>query len=123
MSVVVLEPVQIQAPLADGFLDIDVLVAEAEQDTGTRQAIAAGRQAVAENFYAGEAKSLSWYRLKRGWSQRELATRMSTSQSYIARLEAGEIDPQVSTLQRLAAVFEVSAASLLDALAQGPRLS
>lgn len=37
----------------------------------------------------------------RGLSQAELARRMATSQSAIARLEAGGVDPKVGTLERL----------------------
>jgi DNA-binding XRE family transcriptional regulator len=36
-------------------------------------------------------------------SQKETAKRVKTSQSAIARLEAGSIDPRLSTLQRYAA--------------------
>lgn len=119
--VVVLAPVVISAPLPEGFVDIDDLVAEQEKDPVARQAIAEGRQAVADEYYAGETRPLAWYRLKKGWSQKDLAARLSTSQSYIARLEAGAIDPQVSTLQRLAVVFEVPAAALLESITQGAR--
>ena len=98
--VVVLAPVTVAAPLPAGFLDIDQLVEEAEQHPAPRDAIAAGRQAVADSYYADQPRSLAWYRLRKGWSQKELASRMSTSQSYIARLEGGDIDPQVSTLSR-----------------------
>ncbi len=38
-----------------------------------------------------------------GLSQRELATRMGTTQSAIARLEAGGAEPTLPTLRRLAA--------------------
>ncbi len=37
----------------------------------------------------------------RGLSQTDLARRMATSQSAIARLEAGGVDPKVGTLERL----------------------
>jgi ribosome-binding protein aMBF1 (putative translation factor) len=111
-----LAPVVIDVPLPDGFVDIDALVEEEEKDSASREAIAAGRHAVADNYYADGPKRLSWYRLTRGWSQKELARRLGSSQSYVARLEAGDIDPQVSTLQRLAAVFEVPAAALLEAV-------
>lgn len=113
---VVLAPVTVAAPLPEGFVDIDQLVEHAEKDPVASEAIAAGRRAVAENYYAEEPRALAWYRLSKGWSQKELAARMSTSQSYIARLEAGDIDPQVSTLTRLAAVLGVTAAALLEAL-------
>jgi predicted transcriptional regulator len=38
-----------------------------------------------------------------GLSQTEVAARMGTSQSVVARLESGEIDARLSTLQRYAA--------------------
>jgi ribosome-binding protein aMBF1 (putative translation factor) len=41
-------------------------------------------------------------RLRAGLSQAELATRMSTSQSAIARLESGETLPSTKTLLRFA---------------------
>ncbi|MEO6081281.1 MAG: helix-turn-helix transcriptional regulator [Steroidobacteraceae bacterium] len=113
--VVVLAPINVDAPLPAGFTDVDALVEQEEKDPLTKQTIAAGRVAVAENHYAAQ-KPLSYYRLRNGWSQKELAARMGTSQSYIARLEAGDIDPQVSTLKRLAAVFDVQPSVLLDAL-------
>jgi ribosome-binding protein aMBF1 (putative translation factor) len=117
-SVVVLAPITVDAPLPDGFIDIDALVEQEEKDPATKQAIAVGRVAIAENHYSAH-RPLAYYRLQNGWSQKELAMRMGTSQSYIARLEAGDIDPQVSTLKRLAAVFDVKPALLLDALATG----
>jgi transcriptional regulator with XRE-family HTH domain len=42
------------------------------------------------------------YRTEHGWSQRELARRVGVKQPVIARLEAGETEPKVSTLARLA---------------------
>lgn len=40
-----------------------------------------------------------------GISQREVARRMGTSQPAVARLERGEIDPKLSTLERFAAAI------------------
>lgn len=120
-SVVVLEPVVVDAPVPAGFIDIDALVEQQEADPTTRQAIAAGRRAVADQYYAAAPKSLSYLRLQRGWSQKELAAKLGTSQSYIARLEAGDIDPQVSTVRRLATVLSLSAAELLNIVIAGAR--
>ena len=119
--VVVLEPVTAAVPLPEGFVDIDMLVEEAEKDPVARQAIIEGTKAVAQNYYADGPRSLAYYRLAKGWSQKALATRVGTSQSYIARLELGEIDPQVSTLRRLASALEMQPAALLDALPAGGR--
>ena len=42
-------------------------------------------------------------RRERGWSQTEVAARMGTSQSAVARLERGELDVRLSTVERYAA--------------------
>lgn len=116
-SVVVLEPVTVAPPLPAGFVDVDSLVEQAEQEPATKHALADGRRAVAEAYYSGSARPLSYYRLQKGWSQKQLASKLGTSQSYIARLEAGSIDPQLSTLRRLAAALEVPSSALMDAIA------
>jgi transcriptional regulator with XRE-family HTH domain len=48
------------------------------------------------------AKLLIGARVKAGLSQAELAERMGTSQSAIARLESGRVRPSLTTLKRLA---------------------
>ena len=47
-------------------------------------------------------------RLRLGLSQTTVAARMGTSQSAVARLEAGRGDPRVSTLSRYAAALDTS---------------
>jgi DNA-binding XRE family transcriptional regulator len=120
--VVVLAPVTVEAPLPGGFIDIDTLIDQAEADPVTRAAIADGRKAIADNYYGAEPRSLAYFRLQKGWSQKQLATRVGTSQSYIARVEAGSIDPQVSTLRRLAEALDVQPGMLLDAVINGAKL-
>lgn len=51
----------------------------------------------------GLVRQLAGYRRDAGLSQAEIAARMRTSQSAIARLEAGGSDIRMSTLQRYAA--------------------
>lgn len=100
-----------------GAIDIDDLVAEFEsQSPENAEAIAHGRQWVAETFYAGRP-SIAQLRLQKGWSQAELALRTKTSQSYIARLELGRTDPQVSTARKIAKALGVSIEVFVDALA------
>ncbi|TQS44204.1 helix-turn-helix domain-containing protein [Cryptosporangium phraense] len=48
------------------------------------------------------AGALADQRRAAGLSQTEVAARMGTSQSSVARLEAGEVDPRMSTLDRYA---------------------
>lgn len=49
---------------------------------------------------------LSELRRSRGLSQTEVAARMGTSQSALARLESGQADIRVSTLARYAAALD-----------------
>ena len=46
-------------------------------------------------------------RLARGWSQRELARVSGVQQPVIARLEAGDTDPRLSTLTRISHALEL----------------
>ena len=52
---------------------------------------------------AGLVHELVAQRLEAGLSQTEVAARMGTSQSAVARLESGAIDARASTLERYAA--------------------
>jgi len=51
-------------------------------------------------------------RKKKGWSQTELAEKISSHLSHVNRIETGKYKPSVDVLVRLADVFDVS----LDAL-------
>jgi transcriptional regulator with XRE-family HTH domain len=51
------------------------------------------------------ASDLVAARLKAGLSQTEVAARMGTSQSAVARLESGDADIRLSTLERYAAAL------------------
>ena len=56
-------------------------------------------------------------RLELGLSQTGVAARMGTSQSAVARLESGEADVRLSTLERYAAAL----GRVLDVRLEGPR--
>jgi DNA-binding XRE family transcriptional regulator len=104
-----------------GSADIDALVEELEaQSVENAELIAQGRRWVADNLYLS-APSLARLRLAQGWSQAELARRAGTSQSYVARLERGHIDPQLSTLRKLASVLGVSIEVLEKAMSMDCR--
>ena len=98
-----------------GAVDIDDLMAEFEAVPAMAKAIAKGRQWVAKSFYNG-SKTLAALRLQHGWSQAELARQVGTSQSYIGRLETGVIDPQLSTIRKIALALGVPVADLVDSL-------
>jgi transcriptional regulator with XRE-family HTH domain len=52
------------------------------------------------------AEELVARRVDRGLSQTEVAARMGTSQSAVARLESGQADVRLSTLERYAAALD-----------------
>lgn len=64
-------------------------------------AYAAAYEALEEEFAL--ASQIIGARAKAGLSQAELARRMETSQSAIARLESGRAQPSVRTLEKVAA--------------------
>jgi predicted transcriptional regulator len=61
-----------------------------------------GFKEMAERRYA-LARELTARRIDLGLTQTEVAARMGTSQSAVARLEAGNLDVRMSTLERYAA--------------------
>lgn len=52
--------------------------------------------------------SLYEFRLSRGMTQAEVATRMGTTQSAVSDLERTAVDPRISTLQRYARAMDAS---------------
>ncbi len=96
-------------------VDIDDLLAEFEASPNAAKAVAKGRQWVAKTFY-GDGATLAGLRLQRGWSQAELGRQAGTSQSYIGRLETGSIDPQLSTMRKIALALGVPVTALVEAL-------
>jgi len=109
-------PIPVKPPILSGAVDIDDLVAELEQSDEVAEAIAKGRQWVAKSFYSNQPSSIAQLRLQKGWSQAELAKRASTSQSYIARLELGNVDPQVSTVIKIAKALGLPVAAVVEAI-------
>ena len=56
------------------------------------------------------ARQVLHLRLKRGWTQQELADRVGTKQANISRLENAKLNPSVEMLQKIADAFEVELA-------------
>lgn len=66
------------------------------------------RQFIGAELYKDQVPRLATYRLAKGWSQKRLADELGTSQSYIARLETGRSDPQMSTVRRICLALGIS---------------
>jgi transcriptional regulator with XRE-family HTH domain len=59
-------------------------------------------------------KNLRAARKKLGLTQEEVAARSGVQAGEISRIEGGKRDPQVSTLEKLAAAVELAPGRLLD---------
>ena len=53
-------------------------------------------------------KTIIKERIKRGWSQTELAEAIGTRQPVISRLERGDSNPSLQTLSRIATALDLS---------------
>lgn len=75
------------------------------------------RRKLVDTIYSEEKEtSLSALRLKAGLSQAELAEKINTSQSYIARIENGITDPGTALVVKLAQAINTSEAAVLSAI-------
>jgi ribosome-binding protein aMBF1 (putative translation factor) len=83
-------------------------LAQAEKELGSRLVV---------------ARNVMRLRIQRGMTQQQLARELGVSQPRIAQIESAGANLQIDTLDRLAAVFGVEPASLLqtDARAKSPR--
>lgn len=93
------------------------LMAELEADAGFRDDIQQARTWVADEFYAEEGDTIRTLRLRRGWSQAQLAEKLATSQPHIAKIERGRENLHISTCRKLCQAFGVDM-NTLDALLQ-----
>jgi len=53
-------------------------------------------------------------RNKKGWSQAVLAAKLGVTREYLARLEGGQHDPPLSTVERLAKILGVRISRLVE---------
>lgn len=105
----------VSASAAEGFRDIDAIVADAEQNDEDRALLAEARQILAEKLYPGET-SIRSLRLKAGLSQKSLADRMGTSQSHVARIEKNGESVELRTIVSLTRALGVDLCSVANAL-------
>ena len=96
-------------------IPIGTLVAQREKDSRKAAAYARARQKLASRLEGGEP-SLARLRLAKGMSQSQLANAMGKQQPYVARLESGSNDVQVSTIEALAKALCVPANEVFAAV-------
>jgi DNA-binding XRE family transcriptional regulator len=82
-----------------------------------------GRRWVADTLYRDQPATPRVYRLHRGLSQAQLATRAATSQPHIARIESGSEDIRLSTARKIADALEISLEQFEQAINEQRRLT
>ncbi|MET4160497.1 DNA-binding XRE family transcriptional regulator [Marinobacterium sp. MBR-111] len=103
-------------PARENISSIDSFISDLlAEDPSLHAEMQEARSWVGEQYF-GDKQSLKALRLKAGLSQIELAKKLETSQPQVAKLEKGEVDPRLSTVQRLSAVLGVSIGEVAAAM-------
>ncbi|AZR94578.1 hypothetical protein BBB39_12920 [Bordetella trematum] len=79
-----------------------------DHDPEFKDRLIRARQIWAEEAYPDAPQSLAKMRLQKGLSQTQLADLIGTSQSHIAKIEAGQVRIYLDTANRLAVALSVS---------------
>jgi len=95
---------------------IGEIVGRWAKDEKRRAALERGRQWVADTIHAGDGDTVRTLRLRKGWSQAQLATELGTSQPHVARIERGTENLAIDTCRRLCLALGVDMNSLDQAL-------
>jgi DNA-binding XRE family transcriptional regulator len=88
---------------------------EQERDPKVRAGIARARARLAEDLPI-ERKSIAYFRLRLGMSQKQLADAIGTSQPHIARIEAGRDNVLLKTANSLARALNTTLGEVNQAL-------
>ena len=97
-------------------VDVGAVFNRYEADPLRAQLLARSRQRLSTALYEDEPNSFSALRLATGLSQTQLAERVETSQSHIARIELGKTDPGTDMVVRLAAALHVDPIAVFNAI-------
>lgn len=88
-------------------ISLESVIAQFESDREFAQAMSESRKELAQLLYSSETETLAALRLNAGLSQTQLAQLLGTSQSYIARIEAGRVDPGTEMVAKIASVLSI----------------
>lgn len=83
------------------------MVSEFELDDKRRAAIEEARRWAADALHSEDGETIRTMRMKKGWSQTQLARELSTSQPHIVRIERGTENLTIETCRKLCLALEV----------------
>ena len=93
---------------------IDDLVDKWSKDEKRRKALEEARLWYAEQYHADDGVTVRTMRLKKQWSQTQLAAAIGSSQPHVARIERGTENLTIDTCRKLCAALDVDM-NILDA--------
>ena len=97
-------------------VSLESLIEEFEADHEMVDRMAEARRQMAATVYAGESETLNALRLAAGLSQAQLASKVATSQSHIARIEHGQNDPSTDLIARIAQALGIDEIKVFQAI-------
>ncbi len=95
---------------------ISEIAAEWAQDDQRRKALEDARHWVADTLHNQDGDTIRTLRLRKGWSQSQLAEALSSSQSHVARIERGTENLAIQTCRRLCKALDIDMNTLDQAL-------
>ena len=94
-----------------------------EKDATRRSAMAVARQWAAAELHGGDGDTVRTLRMRKGWSQTQLAESIGTSQSHVARIERGDQNLAIQTCRRLADMLGIDMNAMDSALRKQEELA
>lgn len=98
----------------DGGVPLGDFVKDLESDTEMHWRLARARRELAEEI--AEPGTFRRLRLKAGLSQARLAALATTTQTYIARVESGTLDPGTEMVARMASALGIESVTVFAAI-------
>jgi ribosome-binding protein aMBF1 (putative translation factor) len=95
---------------------LQAIVAAREADPVFAAHLRSARQDLGMRAFGEQAQSLRALRLSAGLSQTQLAKKISTVQSHVARVESGKNDPGTDLIVRIALALGVKAEVVFNAV-------
>lgn len=102
---------------------IDDFIKEFSDDVEMVDALANARKGLSEVLYGTDAPTFSAIRLSAGLSQDQLAEMAMTSQSHIAKIEAGKNDPGTDVIAKLARALSKDETEVFTAIRNQRKLN
>jgi DNA-binding XRE family transcriptional regulator len=97
-------------------VSLESLIAGFESDPEVAKAMQESRRELAGMLYSNDPETLTVLRLSAGMSQARLSSLIGTSQSHIARIEAGRVDPSTEMVAKIAFALSISVERVFAAI-------